>query len=599
MATSFVRSAQRFALRNVFCLLLAFTACSASAEGDWRHDYAVAPGFRIQRDTVGFNLPSAIAFVPKPGPGPKDPLYFVTELRGKVKVVTNDRSIYTFAEGFQHLVPKKEIPDHLGEIGMAGICLEPEHGYVFVSYAYEDKDGIYRNGITRFDSTPGTFSLKPSGQKRLATMFDKFLSNVAHQIGPLVVLDGYLYCSEGDGYSPVVARDLDHPGGKVLRMTLDGAPVRDNPFAVDDDPEKARNYVWAYGFRNPFSLYTVKGHLYAADNGIDIDRFVEVKRGADYLYGGDGEACASNALFVWTPSVGPVQIGYDKIGDGTANFPEAWKNKMFIALCGSPSDPDGSADPRRKCVIGLGVDFDRSQLSDMPAPIFRYAGYRKQLLVGLAVGHDGLYVVPMFGDREGVTAILKVDYHPGAQHIKLIQKPQTALQIMQEKGCLGCHQLDHHGFGSNAPPLARDVLAATIQKRVESPEYAKMLDDADKVTIEPTKNYAKARAEVRAAKGKEKARLWIKYRVLEPKFDRIAVPMPNMGLTEAQAEAISHYLSEPTTKEVVRMRVSSALPSGARKNGVIFGAGLLAGAIPVGLLGFFFARRKKRPKAES
>src|SRR5882724_10496930 len=176
-------------------------------------------------------MPTAIAFVPTPGPGPKDPLYFVTELRGVLKVVTNDRTVTTFAEGFQHLVPRKELPDHLGEIGMAGICLEPEHGYVFVSYAYEDKDGVYRNAIMRFDTQPRIFAVKPTGQKRLATVLDGFISNVAHQIGPLAVVDGNVLVRVGDGYSAIGSRDIDVPNGKVLRMNFDGFPLRNNPFA--------------------------------------------------------------------------------------------------------------------------------------------------------------------------------------------------------------------------------------------------------------------------------------------------------------------------------------------------------------------------------
>ncbi len=71
---------------------------SAQTTFDWRSDWAVADGFTIVEDTTGYHFPSAIAFVPEPGPDPKDPLYFVTELRGTLKVVTNDRSIFTFAE---------------------------------------------------------------------------------------------------------------------------------------------------------------------------------------------------------------------------------------------------------------------------------------------------------------------------------------------------------------------------------------------------------------------------------------------------------------------------------------------------------------------
>ena len=57
-------------------------------------------------------------------------------------------------------------------------------------------------------------------------------------------------------------------------MTFDGLPPNDNPFATDSDPKRIRGYVWALGFRNPFSLCAVKGGLFAAENGLDIDRFI-------------------------------------------------------------------------------------------------------------------------------------------------------------------------------------------------------------------------------------------------------------------------------------------------------------------------------------
>ncbi|HJX88208.1 MAG TPA: hypothetical protein VJ277_11660, partial [Gemmatimonadales bacterium] len=67
------------------------------ADGDYRSDWALAEGFTLRRDAQGFRFPTAIAFVPRPGPGPKDPLYFVTEIGGTIKVVTNDRTVSNFA----------------------------------------------------------------------------------------------------------------------------------------------------------------------------------------------------------------------------------------------------------------------------------------------------------------------------------------------------------------------------------------------------------------------------------------------------------------------------------------------------------------------
>src|SRR5687768_12802598 len=77
----------------------------ASTRVDWRSEWAAAPGFAVSIDTKDYEYPTSIAFVPDPGEGPKDALYFVTELKGRVKVVTNDRSVYTFAENFYEIQP--------------------------------------------------------------------------------------------------------------------------------------------------------------------------------------------------------------------------------------------------------------------------------------------------------------------------------------------------------------------------------------------------------------------------------------------------------------------------------------------------------------
>ena len=108
-------------------------AVAQQAGFDWRSDWAVEEDFVVRIDSKGYQFPTAIAFVPNPGPNAADPLYFITELRGKVKVVTNDRTVHTFAEKFFHLEPLKELPAGDGEVGLAGICLEPVHGYVFVN----------------------------------------------------------------------------------------------------------------------------------------------------------------------------------------------------------------------------------------------------------------------------------------------------------------------------------------------------------------------------------------------------------------------------------------------------------------------------------
>ena len=209
----------------------------------------------------------------------------VTELRGKVKVVTNDRTVLTFAEDFFTLRPKKgavRIIDQ--EVGMAGICLAPEHGYLFVTFSYHDSDNILRNNIVRFQSTPRTFSIEPTSQIDFTEVFASSPSAPSHQIGGCQVKDELLYVSVADAHQTEQSQRTDSLLGRVLRMTLDGRPAPGNPFYQDDESANAENYVWGSGLRNPFGLDIVEDQVFVADNGPDVDRFLQVKQGGNYLW---------------------------------------------------------------------------------------------------------------------------------------------------------------------------------------------------------------------------------------------------------------------------------------------------------------------------
>ena len=61
-----------------------------SRDGDRAGNWWVFPGFEIEVVASGLDLPCNIAFVPEPTEDPDDPLFYITELYGNVKVVTND-----------------------------------------------------------------------------------------------------------------------------------------------------------------------------------------------------------------------------------------------------------------------------------------------------------------------------------------------------------------------------------------------------------------------------------------------------------------------------------------------------------------------------
>src|SRR5690606_4660665 len=160
-------------------------------------------------------------FVPEPGPEPDAPLYFVTELRGTIKVVTNDRTVRTFATvptvGFQDVELRGS-----SQQGLAGLCLDPRRGHVFVTFTYPDARGILRNCIGRFRTPPGSFGLAPDETTDFGPVLADFQAAPAHQIGGCVVRGDSLYVGVGDGGNVSSASNVNVLLGKVLRLSVDG-----------------------------------------------------------------------------------------------------------------------------------------------------------------------------------------------------------------------------------------------------------------------------------------------------------------------------------------------------------------------------------------
>lgn len=568
--------------------LLAFACTLYSAlvlNASWQNDYEVAEGFHLEIDSMGFSFPTSIAFVPNPGDEPKSPLYFVTELRGAIKVVTQDRSVHTFADNFFDLVPVEELPSSNGEIGMVGLSLYPEKGYIFVSYAYQDEHGIYRNGISRFQSREEVFDLKAESRIELAPILKNSLTSVAHQIGPLEIHDGLLYVSVGDGEVSQDARRLDSPGGKILRMTLDGLPAHDNPHAIDQDPENIQNYIWASGLRNPFSLKIVKGQVFVADNGPSNDRFIRVEAGDDFLYDGSNESIAMNSLYMWNQSVSPVQMDYNPEQLAKLRFPNPWHESFMIALSGTPTAPLGKSDKGTKSVVSLGIDIKTGKVDRPPMTLLNYIGEGSQLPVGLSIGPDGLYIAPLLPDSEGNSPILKLTYsgNPGFPHII---DEYNVESLLRKHACYACHLIDGKGFGNTGPIINRTELGETLLNKLTTPEYEAQSRHVDTLETEPYLSYASIRKNIRDTVGTEKVKLWLHHRLVEPRFDQQLIAMPKLQLTEEEVVVIRDWLLESYEKDVflnrIKAQLKGILPTPSYSSLVaLFIIGVSLGMLPV------------------
>jgi hypothetical protein len=512
-----------------FWLMARNAAGQAESAADWRPEWAVGEGLALARDTAGYNLPTAIAFVPQPGAGPNDPLYFVTELRGTVKVVTNDRTVYTFAEGLISSRPAQELPNIEGETGLAGICLAPETGYVFVTFAYQDENGLLRNNIIRFTTTPQTFGLAAAEQLAFTDLFAGYEAAISHQIGGCQVVGDALYVSVADGWQTAESQQIDSLLGKVLRLSLDGQPLPDNPFYAAEDEQTAADFVWAYGFRNPFGLAATGEQLYTADNGSDVDRLVAVEAGENYLWNGSDWSIGARADVALSPDVGPAQLAYDP--GGSAGLPDGYGQSFYLA----------TSRPEVAGVLRVGFDVAAGQATGTPEYVVRYGGDGIQIVSGVAVGPDGLYFVPTLPDAAGENAVYQVSDNPNNPHPFSLVDLADPLAMMEEKGCFGCHQLDERA-GTIGPSLAQGPLVARLETRLNSAAYTESVAEIDRLAEEPYIGYAEARAAVLQAEGEEKLRLWVMYHIMEPKFDNPYSQMPNLGLTEAEAGLITDFL---------------------------------------------------------
>lgn len=219
-----------------------------------------------------------------------------------------------------------------GESGLLGIVFHPDvaqQPWLYAMHSYSAGGGI-RNRLVRMRVTGGTLgSPEPLLQDIPgATIHDG--SRLA--IGP----DRLLYVTTGDAGNGALAQDRTSLAGKVLRLTLDGAPAPGNPFA---------SAVWTYGHRNAQGLafHPRTGVAYASEHGPgDNDEVNLLRAGGNHgwptvrgLCDGDAGAderpfCLANAvvepLTTWTPTIAPAGLAvYD-----AALIPQ-WRGSLLVA----------------------------------------------------------------------------------------------------------------------------------------------------------------------------------------------------------------------------------------------------------------------------
>lgn len=154
-----------------------------------------------------------------------------------------------------------------GEGGLLGIAVRDGFLYAYATTA--DGNRVLRSPL---EGEPGALRLGTP-----QTVLDGIPSANIHNGGRIAFgPDGMLYVTAGDASEPGAAQDPDALGGKILRVTPDGAAPADNPFPGSP--------VWSLGHRNPQGIgWDADGTMYASEFGQNTwDELNVIEPGANY-----------------------------------------------------------------------------------------------------------------------------------------------------------------------------------------------------------------------------------------------------------------------------------------------------------------------------
>jgi glucose/arabinose dehydrogenase len=301
------------------------------SDGDPPADDGDDVDYAVETVADGFENPWGLAFLPDDG------RLLVTERPGRLSLVDP-------ASGSVEPVAGAPEAFAAGQGGLLDVAVHPDYPddpRVYLTYSATAADSPAGDGADGSTTHVGAGRLSLDGADGPAlagfeALFaaEPFRDTELHfgsraTFGP----DGALFVTVGDrrdtDFGPDhVSRDRSNALGATLRLTPDGEPHPDNPFA--DDPDAA-DALYSYGHRNPqaMAVRPETGALWQCEHGEeDGDEINVIERGGDY-----GWPIASESCRYGTDD--PVAPGHDE-RDGVIAPVHFWP-------CGSGGFPPSGA----------------------------------------------------------------------------------------------------------------------------------------------------------------------------------------------------------------------------------------------------------------
>lgn len=319
-----------------FILLLA-AACGAALNGD---DGSAAPPSRslpfVQTHQGDFDSPFAMAFL-------ADGRLLVTEKAGRLIIRARNGAVRRVGG-----VPRVRAG---GQGGLLDVALAPDFAVsrtIYLSYSEPRTRG---SSLALARATLDADTAMLSG---LRVIWRQGSDGEGGQFGSVIAFSldhRFLFLGCGERQRKTPAQDPDQALGKIVRLTLDGAPAPGNPAVTTKSggsPKSAtarlvRAATWSTGHRNPYGLaFANDGRLWETEMGpMGGDELNLILPGRNYgwpnVSDGDnydgtpiprhrpGDGYEAPRLF-WNPSISP---GGFMIYAG-AMFPQ-WRGSGFIA----------------------------------------------------------------------------------------------------------------------------------------------------------------------------------------------------------------------------------------------------------------------------
>jgi glucose/arabinose dehydrogenase len=203
----------------------------------------------LETVVIGLEVPWGIAFLPR-----GDAL--VTERPGRVRLV-RAMPARKGGDSVRPEVVATIAVDATEEGGLLGIALHPRfaENRFFYLYMTVRENGKKSNRVERWHLAADL------GSARFDRRIVDGIPSAAYHDGGRIRFgpDGMLYVGTGDGREPDRSQDPKSLGGKVLRLTPDGAVPKDNP--IPGSP------MYVLGVRNTQGFDWKHGRLYLTDHG--------------------------------------------------------------------------------------------------------------------------------------------------------------------------------------------------------------------------------------------------------------------------------------------------------------------------------------------